>query len=351
MKCETKWINEFKGVAILGVLLVHFGRGEIKNNLFTSIVASGAKGVQIFFIISTYLIFMSLNKNQIHGVKSSLSWIWKKTLRLMPLYYLAIIIHLLVLGSENRYWLGSLPCISILNIISHFLFLHGLNPYYFNSIMDVEWYLGVLFLIYLIAPLLHKYIKNLSSSISVFLISLILCNYLPKLEHLKVIPDDYIWSHYITNYNLFAQFPVILLGIVLYFFLNSPMTTNQIGNKKVSYCILIFSVFVVYRLVNGSTFYGISQFGLWAIAFAGIIMSQILHPSIIICNKFFEFIGKYSYGIYLFHYLLIRKLPIIPINNIYLSWIVNYLKILALSLCLSIILNYCIERPLRKLLR
>lgn len=352
MHCETKWINYFKGIAMLGVIMVHFGSHEIENQLFTNIVASGAKGVQIFFIISSYLIFMSLDKNQIHGAKPSFNWIWQKALKLAPLYYIAIIVHLLALGLGTRNWLGSMPKVSVPNIISHFLFLHGLYPYYFNSILNVEWYLGVLFLLYLIAPFLHKYIKNLASAVCVFLVSLVVCHFLPMLEALNVIPDGYIWHHYITNYNLIAQLPVILLGIVLYFFLNNSLwLQGKKENKAVSYCILIFSIYVIYRLINGSTFYGISQFGLWAIAFGGIIISQVLHPSIIICNRFFEFIGRYSYGIYLFHYLLIMKLPSVPISNIYLSWVINYMIILVSSLCLSIVLIDCIDKPLHQLLR
>ncbi len=350
MNHEEKWIHSFKGIAILGIILIHFGCHDIDNKVFFLFTYCGAKGVQIFLLISSYLVFLSLNKNNIQTIRQAFNWILRKFLRLMPLYYFALIIHLLVLGFGDRYWLGSIPSISITNIVSHLLFLHGLNPYYFNSIISVEWYLGVLAFLYLLAPLLHKLIKNLKSAVCFFLVSLILCNYITRLQGLQVIQDSYIWDYYIENYNFIVQLPVILFGVVLYFLFQHPIITELKGNKAFSCFLLLFSLFVIYRLLRGSTFYGFAPYGLWAMALGGIIASQVIYPTKIICNKFFDFIGKYSYGIYLFHYLLIMKLPAIPIGNIYLSWIVNYATILTLSLLLSIILNYCIEKPFMKLI-
>lgn len=348
---ETEWINSFKGIAALGVILVHFSRRSIENELFTQVVSTGAMGVQIFLIISSYLIFLSLNKNNIHGMNPSFKWIAGKLLRLMPLYYIALIVYLVTFGLGNSYWLGSVPNVSILNIICHFLFLHGLYPYYFNNIIGVEWYLGVIFMLYLIAPLLYKYISNFTRALCVFLISLIACNYIHHLENLPVIADQYIWEHFITKYNIIAQFAVIASGIVLFYLLNSVTVKKAKNNKPLSYCLLFFSVFVIYRLMKGSTFYGLSLLGLWGIAFCILILSQVIYKNKLVCNRLFEFIGKYSYGIYLFHYLFIQKLPEIPLKNIYISWIVNYSVILLLSLGLSVILHHLIEKPFLKLCR
>jgi peptidoglycan/LPS O-acetylase OafA/YrhL len=350
MSCETKWINSFKGIAILAVMMIHYSIGDITNEPFTKIVNSGAKGVQIFFMISAYLIYWSLDKNEIHGIKSSLQWILKKILSLMPLYYIGIVVHLLVLGGSS-YWLGSLPNVSVLNVISHVLFLHGFYPYFCNSILNVEWYIGVLGMLYFISPLLHKYVNNFSKAAGIFLVSLVISNYLPWLERYSVIPDEYVWSNFISNFNILAQSPAIIFGIVLYYFLNSKEAAKLKDNWAMSYCILFFSLFVIYRLIEGSSFYGLSQFGLWSMAFGGIIFSQVIYRNKLICNGLFGLIGKYSYGIYLFHYLLIMKIPKLVISNRYLSWIINYIVILVLSFSLSILLNYGLKTVSSKVYR
>lgn len=344
MSCETKWIDSFKGIAILAVMLIHYSIGDITNEFFTRIVNSGAKGVQLFFIISAYLIFWSLDRNDVNGVKQSIQWIIRKILKLMPLYYIGIIVHLFILG-DNSYWLGSLHGVSVLNIISHLLFLHGFYPYFCNSILNVEWYIGVLAMLYVIAPLLHKYIRGLTQAVCVFLITLVITNYLPLLESHSLIPDEYVWGNYVGNFNILAQAPAIIFGVLLYYLLNSKQYENigiarLKGNWKISWFVLLFSLFIIYRLIEGSSFYGLSQLGLWSIAFGGLIISQVIYKNKLICNAFFEWIGRYSYGIYLFHYLLIMKIPKMMISNRYLSWIVNYVIILTLSLSLSMILFY-----------
>ena len=132
----------------------------------------------------------------------------------MPLYYVGMIVHLLVLDGSS-YWLGSLPGVSALNILSHVLFLHGFYPYFCNSILNVEWYIGVLAMLYIIAPLLHKYIKGLHQAVCVFLITLVLGNYLPLLENYSLIPDKYVWGNFVGNFNILAQAPAINFGVVL----------------------------------------------------------------------------------------------------------------------------------------
>lgn len=344
MRCETKWIDSFKGIAILAVMLIHYSIGGITNELFTRVVNSGAKGVQLFFIISAYLIFWSLDRNEVSGIKQSFQWIFRKILKLIPLYYVGIIVHLFLLGGSS-YWLGSLPGVSALNILSHILFLHGFYPYFCNSILNVEWYIGVLAMLYTIAPLLHKYIKGLPQAACAFLITLVIGNYLPLLESHSLIPDEYVWGNFVGNFNILAQAPAIIFGVVLYFLLNSKRydsieMVRLKGNWKISWCVLLFSLFVIYRLIEGSSFYGLSQLGLWSMAFGGVIISQVIYENKLICNVFFAWIGRYSYGIYLFHYLLIMKLPKMTISNKYLSWIVNYAIILVLSLSLSMLLTY-----------
>ena len=57
-------------------------------------------------------------------------WIVEKVIRLIPLYYLVLAVYLNIDGVGGKYWLGSHDRVSVLNIVFHFLFLHGFNPFY-----------------------------------------------------------------------------------------------------------------------------------------------------------------------------------------------------------------------------
>ena len=67
MKTEhIDWIDGLKGVAILGVILIHCGGASLPFPL-SNVGDAGKYGVQLFFLISGYLAFLSYaNHNKIH---------------------------------------------------------------------------------------------------------------------------------------------------------------------------------------------------------------------------------------------------------------------------------------------
>lgn len=345
---EIEWINAFKGLGILGVIFVHFGVNGIDYKWFSTLVYYGTKGVYIMALISAFLIYYSLDNNEIKGRKRTIDWICRKVVRLIPLYYLALVINLAVEGTGGRWWLGSQPKVTIPNVICHLLFLHGFNPYYCNSIIAVEWYIGVLLVLYLIAPILHKYINSFLKAIILFMISMITCNYYLILSGLDIIPDIYIWTYYVENFTIISLFPLISLGIVLYYTVNESYFIQLKGNKKLAYFLLFFFLFIIYRLMRGSSFYGISTAGIWGIAFGGLIISQIIAPTKFINNIIFSTLGKYSYGIYLFHYMIVIHGPKFSIVNTYFSWIINFILTVCLSLGIAVLTDKFVEKPILK---
>lgn len=152
-KRNIGYIDALKGLAILGVTMVHTG-GSSLPGIFGRIGSSGARGVQLFFLISGMLAFSSLAnffpKRDEISFFNIFTWYRKKIIRLIPMYYLAIICSMLT-RSWSTYWLGNEGHVTIKNLLAHIFFVHGLFPHYTDSILGVDWYLGVLviFFIYL----------------------------------------------------------------------------------------------------------------------------------------------------------------------------------------------------------
>lgn len=300
---ESRSINFYKGIAILCVIATHAGAASLPNRL-GEIGANGARGVQLFFIISSYLAFVSFSKvveDKKITLKVSVQWIIKKYIKILPLYIVSIALYLLVCGIENRYWLGSVEKISIMNILCHVFMIHGFYPYYINSIQGVEWYLADLFIFYLMTPLLFRWITSLKKAVIWFLFSNI-CSIAITwiLGGFCPISDVYIWETYISYFAFFCQFPVWMLGIIIY---NLPSKfTNAICASVV--CLGV-SLLLIVRLINGWETEVLAQWCWWAIAFFLFIVGEKNGKISLMRNRCIEYIGKISYPMFLFHYLII----------------------------------------------
>ncbi len=95
--------------------------------------------VSCFFVISGYLIYSSYDrmKRRENGIKQKVGWIVNRLLRLLPLWYLSIGVHILTHG-WSPCWLGTVGKVTLGNIIAHLFFLHGLFPYYTDSLLGVD---------------------------------------------------------------------------------------------------------------------------------------------------------------------------------------------------------------------
>lgn len=60
-KSRTTWIDSLKGIAICGIVMVHNSASSLPG-LFGKIENTGKNGVQLFFLLSAYLTFVSLER-------------------------------------------------------------------------------------------------------------------------------------------------------------------------------------------------------------------------------------------------------------------------------------------------
>lgn len=355
-KTRTTWIDSLKGIAVCGIVMVHSNASSLPG-LLGKIGNAGKNGVQLFFLLSAYLTFLSL-EHFFHGKETPkamtfrqlIPWWMGKFIRLIPLYYLALLVYALFQGGST-YWLGTQEHITAGNVFTHLFFLHGLFPHYADSIIGVEWYLGTLAIFYLLAPCLYKLIDSLEKSAALFLLSSFLCRILTHFIY-RLFPegvDSHIYSAYAGTFNFFAQFPVLIAGIMLYFLFRSQIL-EKIGKPKVfSYVLLVFSIIMIAGQAFGeNSLFLISSetmFGLW---FFLIAVSQKIFPPFWTDNKLWETLGKYSYPIYLFHFIVLStydKINVPTTGYLLLDWGIKYIAALLCSLAISVLLTKAFEQP------
>ena len=115
-------VDLLKGLAMLGVLWLHIPT-KADNHIITKMGSLGKFGVPLFFLISAILLFYSYDKIQDKSRSSSFRWLLRHFIRLIPLYYLSLIMYASKGGCV--YWSGEAQKVTLANIVAHILFLHG----------------------------------------------------------------------------------------------------------------------------------------------------------------------------------------------------------------------------------
>lgn len=359
MQSRKTWIDGMKGIAICGVVMVHCGGGNLPSALET-ICGLGARGVQVFFLVSACLAFLSMEKAFAAGMdrRKICGWILKKFIRLVPLYYLAILIGCITGGSP--YWLGSEGHITIPNVLAHCLFVHGLFPHYCNSLASVEWYLGVLAIFYVLAPLLFRVINNMRKAVVAWIGGTLICTFITYVAGSAVwqIKDAYVYANYIGTFSFIAQFPVLLLGIILYYVIKK--CEGEYENTRAaaaSYTLLMVALVMIAGIARTeSSMWGVIGSVMFGLCFFLIALSQLLRTTPLIVNPLFCFLGKSSYPIYLMNYYLVflyksvyaRYCPAL-IENKTAAWLVEFMVVLSLSALIARPLIWLSDQVLSRL--
>lgn len=339
------WIDSLKGIAICAVVWIHAGGGSL-GNIFDPLGKAGAYWVEMFFILSVYLACRSL-KNRL--VFNSLGWVLQKFWKLTPLYYFMLLLYIVVIPEGANIWLGtSANRVTIMNAITHVLYLHSFFPYYVNSIMWVEWYLGVMVIYIAILPILCKYIRKRKEAVRcvvVFIAISFLGTFLFSLWN--PLKDEYIWNGWVYTYSFILHIPSLAVGILLYYLedlhLKRKYSRILCGISIVSYIALS------YLSAYGETirFIKIAKTSGFTLIFLLFILGLRKSGNIVFHNRIWQMIGRNSYGIYLLHFLLIfvfahfisDELAVSVLQSSFLWQIIKFLFIMGFCLCFSVLYN------------
>ncbi len=350
------YIDALRGWAILGVVLTHCNYQQLPS-IGVNIMKSGGNGVQLFFVVSACTLWLSLTARK--SEKGFISnFFIRRIFRIAPLYYLAIIYYLFQdgLGSNG---IGGVSSISIGNILSNVLFVHGINPYWINSLVPGGWSITDEVMFYCILPILFYQIKSIDHALSFFFVSLFLKGTLHFiLSSIPMISDSILWNSFLFYYFP-NQLPVFLCGVILFFLIFTPKEQLKIS----PIVLLIISLIILFDLCTKKPiiFYHI-QFGL-AFIIIGYVLS--LKPYFLLVNPLIRYIGKVSFGIYFTHFAVLHYLGnwcqetwerilgglwfAQSLNKWGGAFLFQYSIVLLISLVVSSLLYYSIETPCQKL--
>ena len=350
-------LDVLRGIAILLVLFCH-------NFNFLQIFEFGWIGVDLFFVLSGFLITDILvcsqsDKNYFRNFYA------RRFLRIFPLYYGTLIIffllspylfsrensHIYQFYHQNQAWFWS--------DLQNWLFVKkGMDstPY-----LSHFWSLAVEEQFYILWPLMIYFMKDLKKMRKIIVI-LILAALTARI---------YIWSQYpldLVKYycNTLTRMDSILMGCFLSIHIKEGKEiSNKILFGTVAFCLAFFAIGITLgkSLEVTNPFFSTIGYSIVSLFFASVLYIFVKKEFLLVTwlkhSPILNYIGKISYGIYVFHipiYLISSSVLMNTFLNQYgMSSIQALFCIATISLVITLIISslsfYFLEKPILSLKR
>lgn len=309
----------------------------------------GGAAVMLFFVISAFSIYLSLDKRN-NESNRSLKFYLRRLFRIAPLFYFLIPIYI----AFNVIKYGKIFSVGL--ILLNITFAFNFHPLYFESIVWAGWVIGVEMIFYFLAPFFYSTIKSLRMSIPFAIWAMIFSiafNSLlkPLLKHSLALNPDKIDNYLYMNFV--SQLPVFAIGIISYFVYKDFIAKKFPRAVTIRSLLLLIPIIAMLLYKKSYICYHLIPIHyLYALAFSFLIIYLALYPNKLFVNPITCFYGKISYSTYLIHPLLIYMLVptyryiynLLNLNVIITFFACFFLTVLILT-PISLFSYYLIETP------
>ena len=336
-------LNGLRFIAAFLVIIHHIeqfksllGLENIWSN--ASILIIGKLGVILFFVLSGFLItYLLLMEEKNTNTISIRHFYIRRLLRIWPLYYLITILSLFVfpyipfLELTNTLFTDEYSLIKIFLFIG---FLPNLALILFSPVpyLSQSWSVGVEEQFYLIWPVLMKKAKNkikLLYGVIIFYLVVKIGLY----AFIKIIDSNTVLR---IVYNFISSFSIDCMaigGILAYYLFYQHKYLKFLFSKYTQYTCYLTLILFISLGIRISYFH----YEFFAVLFGIIILNLASNKESIISleNKVFNYLGKISYGLYMFHPLAIvislKALMLIGIDNGFLQYFISIIVTILIS--------------------
>lgn len=376
MKKKFDNINSIRLLLALVVLCLHFEAYKKHNGLrsilndSSNLFVIGEIAVYFFFTISGFLIGYNLISEKAQTNSVSLKRFYtNRALRIWPLYYLAIVLYWFVLphtvfGNILDKFPAHIYANSIImqnKLTEHtalllYLFflpqIASLNAQFSGSSMYPAphlWSIGVEEVFYLLIPLFILFTRNILkklTQVTIFYFAFpILLTMIYKLHNSKII--------FALLFSIFMHpFCCMLLGVIgSYLYYYHPDKIVRYCNKKSA---LVCTILILIMLYKSLYFYWFIP-AIYCLLFSVVLLYLVQHKINILSLNFIDYLGKISYGIYIYHNISIAIIIFLLKQNHFtkLNFIssIPLILVILLTVLMSVISYEFIEKRFLQLKR
>lgn len=307
--------------ACLLVFLVHFGQRMELDGMVRKFTDFGARGVQLFFLISGYLAAATFVGKPEVNIRH---YYRKRAIAILPLYYLVICYYFITENFLNHFF-DVIPQDELgIGWLRYLFLLNGFlnSETYFWSNLGITWTIPIFACFYLIAPWILRRVKGVRSAFLVWGAVFLTCKGIQA-----------VYPCTIAN-NLHLRFG----GGVIYCCVSAGISAEAIA-------VLGSAALVFTALGKGMAVY--------ICLFSCVLLALRLIPNIILpekIQKMVDVLDRYSYTLYLMHGVvfcsLIDRLVYMEIPKIYIA----VLAVMGTGIATWIVGKY-MEKPIQAILR
>ncbi len=264
------------------------------------ILQKGYNAVWVFFSLSGFLIINLLYKEKTkNGQVNVLKFYKRRILRIYPVYYFVLLFGL-------AYYHFLLPLMGIkfetnYSVIEALIWCVGFLPNVFFSLFDpggilsVLWSIGIEEQFYLIIAPISRFIKSerFKLILAIFTVIYFTCYFIPEFEFLRRYRFMFFYFSMGGLIAILNQQGKINFLIFLFF------------NRQIKW--ILYLLFFVYFFTNILNFENeVLKHLVGLILFPLFILNITEEKEIIISNRFLNYLGEISYGIYMYHMIALN---------------------------------------------
>jgi len=339
MSSKPSFRLDIEGLRGLSVLLVIFYHFKLEN-LDYEIIKGGFLGVDIFFVISGYIISKIIVDAQIRNF-SLLTFYSRRIKRIIPLLSVVLISSIIFLPIifDNFLINKNLnAALAVSSGISNFYFWLTSTLYQFaeqNNIINLHfWSLSIEIQFYILYPILFIIFKNNQKIIIYFLLISFIVSYL-------FVSKIYITHNFFNFYNSLSRAFEFSFGALIFF----TSDIKKKVKKNIHFLLYITGYIFLFYYIHHFNNEGSHPNPYTIIFLVSLALIIIFNDDNKLKNlkKYFGKIGTISYSLYLWHF------PILLLGNNYFENYNDLLKTLSILLCflISIITFNIIENKFR----
>ncbi len=310
-------LNGLRTISCIGIVLMHVLANlnyPLKNVFVIKLVNSFTNFVYLFMMISAFSMccgyYEKIKNNQISLEK----FYSKRIKKIVPFFYLLVILELIYHHNIN----------SLIESFADITLMFGFLPRSLD-VIGVGWFLGLIFIFYMIFPFFVFLFSNKKRALIVTITSFFMN--LAAIIYFKV-----------SRINMFYSFVYFCLGGIIYLYKDKII---EFANKRKIFCLLLTILSIItYYIVPENKYI----FNLELLIMFGLILSYCISTNNkILNNNIANFISNVSLEIYLSHMFIFQIINRLNLTKILGNNYVSYIVICILVLFETILFSYLVK--------